>query len=105
MSKIITERSEIVFSLSDDIYFNPEIYFSKMFLESITPYKIFTGVGLAVTMENDRFEHETLYLKSEKSLKRIKHAKSKKEVIQVQDCFFAYVVHQSSCNDFFSGSH
>lgn len=96
MNKI--QQSEIIFSLSDDIYFNSENYFSKLFLEGIAPYKIFTGVGLAVTVENARFEHETIYLKNEKSLQRIK---TKKEIVLIEDCFYAYVVHQSSCKDFF----
>lgn len=97
MNKI--QRSEIIFSLSDDIYFNSENYFSKLFLEGIAPYKIFTGVGLAVTVENARFEHETIYLKNEKSLQRIK---TKKEIILIEECFYAYVVKQNQSEIIFN---
>lgn len=87
-------RSDIIYSLSDDIYFNPEKSFPSEVLETLQPYQVFTGVGIVATIENDRFERKKLYFKNPKQAKRLHQRKTALQVIQVEECFYAYVVKQ-----------
>jgi len=89
------ERSDIVFSLSDDMYINPEKYFPAATLLTLQPYHIFTGVGVVATVENDRFERRKYFLMNLNKAKKLQRKKTGIKVIQVEECFFAYVVRQN----------
>jgi len=89
------ERSEVIFSLSDDMYFNPEKYFSDLMLQSMRPYHIFTGVGMLATVENDKYERSTYFFANQKSIKRFAGRNTKQVIVRTDECFYAYIVRQN----------
>jgi hypothetical protein len=83
----------VLFSLSDDLYFNPDSSFPQELRTTMNPYHIFTGVGTAITIETNGFTREIFYFIDRNPQKRL--IKEKGEIIKVEECFYAYLVQQS----------
>jgi len=97
----LVKQGTTVFSIWDDVVLHPEHYFSKEELSNMIPYHIFTGVGVMVVLENDRYERQSLYFKNTKDFIHCsKRLQKKKEIITVTECFFAHVVPQNMSDPF-----
>jgi len=89
------KRENIVFSLSDEVYLQPEKAFKKEKLENLFPYQIFTGVGAVATFENNRFKKTRRYFENRNAVNRFAKKYCSIDLVQVDECFYAYVVHQN----------
>ncbi len=97
----LLKQGTTVFSIWDDVVLHPEHYFSQDELSGLIPYHIFTGVGVMVVLENDRAERETLYFKNKNDFVHCtKRLQKNKDLIVVDECFFAHVVPQNMSDPF-----
>jgi hypothetical protein len=95
------QKGNVVFSQSADLYFHPENFFRKSFLSLMMPYRIFTGIGFVVVID-ELVNDEEFFFKDKKDLANFTRqlTAADERFVRTEECFYAYVVKQNTQDPF-----
>lgn len=90
------QRTDIVYSMTDDVYLHPEKAIPQETLQRLEKYQLFTGVGIVATFEDDLIGDTKVFLKSKKAIPMAIKRHNDKELVSTEECFYVYAVKQKA---------
>ncbi len=93
-------HTDIIYTFSDETYITPETAFKSKDLDNLSPYQIFTGIGVAITFELARLVRKQRFYRDVKAVKRLRKRHPEIEILSVQECFYVYAVKQNISDPF-----